>query len=97
MDITELYGKQCGKLHLKGGKICTQWDAVPCSSPEPPSHLPIIIHDGDKEADLIHVLGGNVKDYCFIVGGIKCVFLYGGFLLFQPSPVTEQRHFDIGI
>lgn len=61
------------------------------------SHLPIIIHDGDKEADLIHVLGGNVKDYCFIVGGIKCVFLYGGFLLFQPSPVTEQRHFDIWI
>lgn len=61
------------------------------------SHLPIIIHDRDKEADLIHVLRGNVKDYCFIVGGIKCVFLYGGFLLFQSSPITEQRHFDIWI
>lgn len=61
------------------------------------SHLPIIIHDRDKQTDLIHVLWGNVKDYCFIVSGIKCVFLYGGFLLFQSSPITEQRHFDIWI
>lgn len=61
------------------------------------SHLPIIIHDRDEQTDLIHVLRGNVKDYCFIVSGIKCIFLYGGFLLFQSSPITEQRHFDIRI
>lgn len=61
------------------------------------SHLPIVIHDGDKQTDLIHILWGDVKDYCFIVSGIKCVFLYGSFLLFQSSPITEQRHFDIRI
>lgn len=60
-------------------------------------HLPIIIHDGDEQADLIHVLWGNIKDDGFIVDRIKSVLLDGCFFLFQSPPITKQGHFDIWI
>lgn len=60
-------------------------------------HLPVIIHNRDKQADLIHVLWRDVKDYCLIVCWIKCVSLYGGFLLFESPPITKQRYFNIRI
>lgn len=60
-------------------------------------HLPVVIHNRDEQADLIHVLWGNVKDDGFIVDRIESVLFYGGFLLLQSPPVTKQGHFDIWI
>lgn len=61
------------------------------------AYPPVIIHNGDEQADLIHVLWGNVKDDGLIVDGVERVLLYGGLLLLQPAPVTKQRHFDVWI
>ena len=58
---------------------------------------PIIIHNRDEQADLVHVLWRNVEDNGLVVDGIECVLLYGGFLLLQPPPVTEQGHLDVWV
>lgn len=60
-------------------------------------HLPIIVHNGDEQAHLIHVFWGDVKDDGLIVDGIEGVLFDGGFLLLQPPPVTQQGYFDVGI
>ena len=55
----------------------------------PGPYLPLIIHNGDEQADLVHVLRGNVKDDGLIVDRVEGVLLYGGFLFLQSPPVTE--------
>lgn len=60
-------------------------------------YLPVIVHNRDEQADLVHVLGRDVKDDGLVVDRIERVLLYGGFLLLQPPPVTKQGHFDVRI
>lgn len=60
-------------------------------------YLPIIIHNRDEQADLIHILGRNVKDYGLVVDGVEGVLLDGGFLFLQSPPVTKQGHLDVWI
>lgn len=60
-------------------------------------YLPVIVHNGDEQADLVHVLWRDVKDDGLVVDRIESVLLYGGFLLLQPPPVTKQGHFDVRI
>lgn len=60
-------------------------------------YLPIIVHNRDEQADLIHVFWGNVKDDGLIVDRIESVLLNGCFLLLQSPPITKQGHFDIRI
>lgn len=66
---------------------------APLRDPYPP----IIIHHRDEQADLVHVLRRDVEDDGLIVDGIERVLLYGGFLLLQPPPVTEQGHLDVWV
>lgn len=59
--------------------------------------IQVIVHDGDVQADLVHVLWGYVKDDGFIISGVQCVLFDGGLLLFQTPPVANERHFYVGI
>lgn len=60
-------------------------------------HLPIIVHNRDEQAHLIHVFWRDVKDDGLVVDGIEGVLFDGCFLLLQPPPVTQQGYFDVGI
>lgn len=59
--------------------------------------LPIVVHNGDEQAHLVHVFWGDVKDDGLVVDGVEGVLFYGRFLLFQSPPITQQGYFDIGI
>lgn len=59
--------------------------------------IQVIIHDGDVQADLVHILWRDVENDGFIVGRVECILFDGGLLLFQALPVTNEGHFDVGI
>lgn len=59
--------------------------------------LPVVIHNRDEQADLVHALWRNVEDDGLVVDRIERVLLYGGFLLLQSPPVAKQGHFDIWV
>lgn len=59
--------------------------------------LPVVIHNRDEQADLVHALRRNVEDDGLVVDRIERVLLYGGFLLLQSPPVTKQGHFDVWV
>jgi hypothetical protein len=44
--------------------------------------IQVIVHDGYMQADLVHVLRGDVEDDSFVIGGVQSVPLDGGFPLF---------------
>lgn len=49
------------------------------------------------QADLVHVLWRDVENDGFVVGRVECILLDGGLLLLQTPPITNKRHFDVGI
>lgn len=57
----------------------------------------VIVHDRDVQADVVHAVWGDVEDDGLIVRGVQSVLLDGCLLLFQTPPVTDERHFDVGI
>jgi hypothetical protein len=59
--------------------------------------IQVIVHDGYVQADLVHVLRGDVEDDSFVIGGVQSVPLDGGFLLFQAPSVTLQGDLDIWV
>lgn len=59
--------------------------------------LPIIIHDCQGNADMLHAVLGNVKDKSLIVTGVQSVFLDGSLTLLQAPPFTHEGCFNIGI
>lgn len=60
-------------------------------------YVQVVVHDGDVQADVVHAVWRDVKDDGLIVAGIQGVLLYARLLLFQTSPATYERHFDVGI
>lgn len=60
-------------------------------------YVQVVVHDRDVQADMVHAVWWDVKDDGLVVGGIQSVLLYACLLLFQTSPVTYERHFDVGI
>ena len=60
-------------------------------------HLPVIVHNGDEQANLIHVFWGDVKDDGLVVDRVEGVLFYGRFLLFQSPPITQKGYLDVGI
>lgn len=60
-------------------------------------YVQIIVHDGDVQADVVHTVRWDVKDDGLVVGGIQGVLFNARLLLFQTSPITDERHFHVGI
>lgn len=60
-------------------------------------YVQIVVHDRDVQADVVHAVWRDIKDDGLVVGGIQRVLFYARLLLFQTSPVTYERHFDVGI
>lgn len=62
-----------------------------------PGISPVVVHDRYGQVDLVNALGGDVKDYGFVVNRIQGVPLGGRFPLLQPPAVTHHGDFHIGI
>lgn len=60
----------------------SHWTRHGCSPVRRQTHLPIVIHDCDGEADLLHVLRGDVENNGLVVHRVQSVFLCGCFPLF---------------
>lgn len=59
--------------------------------------LPVIIHDCQCDADMLHTVLGDIKDKGFIVTGVERVLLDGRLALLQPPPFTNEGCLDVRI
>lgn len=50
---------------------------------------PIIIHDCQRDADVLHAVLGDVEDEGLVVAGVECVLFDGCLALLQPPPFTH--------
>lgn len=56
---------------------------------------PVVVHHHDRQADLFHVLGGDVKDDGLVVRGVERAFLGGRLSLLQPP--SSAHHVNLHV